>query len=202
VTVTTELRARGRPRAFDEASFLDDVIRLFRAGGFAGVSMSDITASSGLTTGSIYKAYGDKEGVFDAALRRYIMLREAGNRELLADCPDGHSKLAKLLEIYLSLSSGEDGALGCMVVSGLADIDMVGRAADRLRDQLRSLKSGLRDLIAEGQKDGSIPASIDQEGVATLLLAMLQGLRVLGKADLVSAIDPQSIKAAMLRILE
>jgi TetR/AcrR family transcriptional repressor of nem operon len=202
VNSATEQRARGRPRAFDEEAFLDEVIRLFSADGFAGVSMSEITAASGLTTGSIYKAYGDKEGVFDAALRRYIALRETGNRAILADCPDGRSKLAKLLEIYLSLSSGKDGLLGCMVVSGLADIDMVGKAADRLRDQLRSLKSALREIIAEGQGDGSIPPSVDQESAATLMLALLQGLRVLGKAGLVSPADPQPITAAMLRIVQ
>lgn len=49
----------------------------FRARGFAGVSISDITAASGLTVGSIYKVYGDKEGNCDAALTHYIAQRDA-----------------------------------------------------------------------------------------------------------------------------
>ena len=101
--------------AFDEAQFLDDVIHLLRAGGFAGVSMSEITAASNLTVGSIYKAYGDKEGVFDAALPRYIALRDADRQTRLAAQPDGRSRLAEVLIIYLELSRGADGKLGCMV---------------------------------------------------------------------------------------
>lgn len=202
MTSDAEPRPRGRPRTFNEEAFLDVVIDLFRSRGFAGVSMSDITAASGLTTGSIYKAYGDKEGVFDAALCRYIALRDAGNRALLADCPDGRSRLEKLFDIYLNLSSGDEGLSGCMVVSGLAEIDMLGKAAGRLRDQLQSLRSALRGIIAEGQRDGSIPASVDPENAAALLLALLQGLRVLGRAGLVSGADPHPLKAAMLRIVE
>ena len=195
-------RPRGRPRAFDEEAFLGAVIALFRARGFAGVSMSDITAASGLTVGSIYKAYGDKEGVFDAALAHYISQRDAQNQAALAQRPNSRSKLDALMAIYLGLSIGEDGKLGCMVVSGVADMDLVGRASERLQTQLTAFKASLLALIAEGQADGSIHAHIHPDSTATLLLAMLQGLRVLGKTQMISAIDTEALKAAMLRTLE
>ena len=195
-------RPRGRPRTFDEEAFLTAVINLFRARGFAGVSMSDITNASGLTVGSIYKAYGDKEGVFDAALERYIAQRDTQNRAALARFPDARSKLRALIGIYLRLSMGDDGKLGCMVVSGIADMDLVGRASDRLRSQLASLAGHLILLIDEGRSDGSIPSRIDAESTATVLLATLQGLRILGRTQILAALDPEALETALLRIVE
>ena len=115
-------RPRGRPRAFHEDRFLDASIALFSSVGFAGVSMSDLTKTSGLTTGSIYKAYKDKEGVFACALKRYIALREVEIDARLSYFPDARGKIAALLRLFAALSQGRDGRLGCMVVSGVADL--------------------------------------------------------------------------------
>lgn len=99
--------------------------------------------------------------------------QDAATQTRLADLPDGRSKLAELLTIYLELSRGADGKLGCMVVSGIVDIDLVGLTTDRWRLQFRALEAALRKLITEGRSDGSIPLRVSKEAAATLLLAML-----------------------------
>ena len=194
-------RARGRPRAFDEEKFLDTAIALFSNSGFSGVSLSTITSASGLTVGSVYKAYRDKEGVFARALERYIALREVEIADRFQGLPDARSKIAELLYYYLALSQGRDGRLGCMVVAGVTELDLVGEAAAALRHQLASRRQTLSWLVAEGQRDGSITDSIDQGATAELLLALLQGMRVVGKAgDLVQNND--AFVARALRLLD
>lgn len=174
-------KQRGRPRVFDEARFLDGAIALFSAAGFSGVGISDLTAATGLTAGSIYKAYQDKQGVFSKALLRYIALREAHIARLFETAADARAKLGILLRLYVDLSCGADGKLGCMVVAGIADLDSVGRAQDILRDQLASRRATLQRLIAQGQRDCSITTRADPEALADILLALLQGMRVVGK---------------------
>lgn len=193
-------KTRGRPRAFDEAQFLDASIALFSRDGFAGVSVSDITAASDLTVGSIYKAYGDKEGVFAKSLERYIALREAELAHELSDLPDAKAKIAGLLTHYVRLSSGQRGRMGCMVVSGLADIDLVGEAASVLRHQLARRKRWLVALLTEGQSDGSVARSLDVDATADTLLALLQGMRIVGKAGMMED-DPRPLVASALRLL-
>lgn len=193
-------RSRGRPRAFDEDRFLDTTIALFSGAGFAGVSMSDITKASGLTTGSIYKAYKDKEGVFVNALKRYIALREIEIDERLADLPDARSRIAALLALFADLSHGRDGRLGCMVVSGVADLDLVGDAATTLRSQLLTRKNRLERLLDDGRADGSIAEQVDPATTAALLLALQQGMRVLGKVEMMN-LDRAAFVNGALRLL-
>ncbi|WP_339114744.1 TetR/AcrR family transcriptional regulator [Thioclava sp. GXIMD2076] len=197
---TPETRPRGRPRAFDEDRFLDASIALFSAAGFAGVSMSDLKTASGLTTGSIYKAYNGKEGVFASALARYIALREAEIDARLSAESDARQKVAALLRIFAALSQGRDGRLGCMVVSGVADLDLVGDAATILRNQLATRRDRLEQLINEGHSDGSISKEVDPATTAALLLAMQQGMRILGKVELME-MDSGTLVAGALRLL-
>lgn len=190
-------RTRGRPRAFDEAKFLDASIRLFSRDGFAGVSVSDITTASDLTIGSIYKAYKDKLGVFTKSLERYIALREAEIGDRLRGLDDARSKIAALLDFYLQISRGPEGRLGCMVVSGVADLDLVGAAADLLRRQMSRRQQWLVELLSDGKIDGSIGADVNVAATADLLLALLQGLRVVGKAELIGENGDDLIASAL-----
>jgi TetR/AcrR family transcriptional repressor of nem operon len=194
-------KARGRPRAFDEAAFLDGAIALFSASGFSGVGISDLTAATGLTVGSVYKAYRDKEGVFAKALERYIALREVQIATIFAGAETGRSKIEGLLEFYVDLSHGPEGRLGCMVVAGISDLGQVGRGADALRAQIASRQGMLARLVEEGQRDGSITARDEPGSIAAVLVALLQGMRVVGKAGGLAA-DRDAFVARALRMLD
>jgi len=194
-------RTRGRPRAFDEAAFLDGAIALFSASGYAAVGIGDLTAATGLTVGSVYKAFRDKEGVFAKALERYIALREHEVAAIFAEAGTARAKLEGLFRLYADLSQGQDGRLGCMVVSGITDLDQVGRGADVLRAQIARRRDLLVRLVVEGQGDGSIGARAEPEALAAVLLALLQGMRVLGKAGGLAA-EPDAFVARALRTLD
>jgi AcrR family transcriptional regulator len=194
-------RAPGRPRAFNEPEILDGAIALFSSAGFSGVGIRDLTAATGLTIGSIYKAYQDKEGVFAKALERYIALREAHVAALLGQLPSARAKIEALLRFYVDLSQGQDGRLGCLVVAGITDLDQVGRAADVLRSQLAKRRSMLMKLVAEGQRDSSIAPDVDPQIAAEVLLALLQGMRVVGKGGTLTE-DGEAFVSRALKILD
>jgi AcrR family transcriptional regulator len=64
-------RPMGRPRAFDVNRALDCAISVFRERGYDGTSVDALQAATGLTAGSIYKAFGSKRDLFAAAYERY-----------------------------------------------------------------------------------------------------------------------------------
>ncbi|WP_197379388.1 TetR/AcrR family transcriptional regulator [Mycolicibacterium mengxianglii] len=61
----------GRPREFDPDEVEDVAMKLFWEHGFDGVSISDVTAATGVNRRSIYAEFGSKEHLFERALQRY-----------------------------------------------------------------------------------------------------------------------------------
>jgi AcrR family transcriptional regulator len=62
----------GRPREFDPDQVEDAAMKLFWEHGFDGVSISDVTAATGVNRRSVYDEFGSKEQLFERAMRRYL----------------------------------------------------------------------------------------------------------------------------------
>ena len=60
-----------RPREFNEDAALDAAMHCFWAKGYQATSVRDLEAETGLTTPSLYNAFGDKRALFRRALERY-----------------------------------------------------------------------------------------------------------------------------------
>jgi AcrR family transcriptional regulator len=196
-----EGRPRGRPRAFDEEQVLSRAIALFSASGYTAAGISDLSQATGLKAGSLYKAYSDKEGIFAKALERYITQREAEIATMLEGAQNGRAGIAALLGLYARLSQGKEGKLGCLLVAGIAELPQFSRVHVAVRGQLARRRELLARLVAQGQTDGSITTTSAPTTVADLLLALLQGMRVLGKAGSFSE-DADAFVALALNILE
>lgn len=173
----------GRPREFDVDHALDKAIAHFSEYGFHGTSIADLNTALALTSGSIYKAWGDKRGLFLATLDHYIARRAEAVQEALAGSASGREKVDALLNHYAHLSSDRLGRTGCLVIETAVELSVTdAEIATRIAAQHLQNESRLRRLINEGQQDGSIRATLDAAVTARLLLAILQGMRVLGKS--------------------
>src|ERR1700730_16017670 len=64
-------RPPGRPRSFSLEAALDRAIPIFWAKGYDGASFRDLTSAMGISPPSLMAAFGDKRGLFDAAVARY-----------------------------------------------------------------------------------------------------------------------------------
>ena len=194
-------RSRGRPRQFDEDKVLGNAIQLFSLSGFSAAGINDLSRATGLTVGSLYKAYTDKEGMFAKALRHYIKLREAEVAELLADAENGRDRVAALLRLYVRLSRGDEGKLGCLLVGGIAELGHFSHVGDILREQMSNRRALISGLISQGHQDGSITSASDPDTVAELLLSLLYGMRVLGKTGSSTA-NAEVFVATALKVLD
>lgn len=173
---------RGRPREFNLEHVLDKVICLFRQQGYHATSISDIASASGLTTGSIYKAFIDKRGVFLAALNRYIEQRRNHIQKLLAAQQTGRQKIQAMLDDYVELSSQQEGRYGCLVISCAVDLAVFDSEIQQLvRDTLQYNEALIHRLIKEAQTDGSICKQVNAETTARMIYCLLLGMRVSAK---------------------
>ena len=63
-----------RPREFDEDTVLDAATQRFWNNGYEATSMRDLADCTGMTTPSLYNAFGDKRAIYRLVLDRYIRL--------------------------------------------------------------------------------------------------------------------------------
>ena len=174
--------SRGRPREFEMDEVLDKAVRIFCERGYHATSIGDLAHAMELASGSVYKAFKDKRSVFLAALDRYKTVRDAKLREVLASADTGHERIRKALTFYAEASHGADGRQGCLVVGSAAELATFDdEVAQWVKSALTRNETLLRELIREGRADGSIPAHVDGETTARLLLCLFQGMRVVGK---------------------
>lgn len=181
-TIDIAPRLRGRPREFDMNAALDEALRVFSERGYYAASISELTEAMGLTAGSVYKAFGDKRGVFLAAFDRYRHVRQQLIDEALASAANGYEKLRALVTFFAEASCGEVGRRGCLVVGSatelaLFDEEVAGRVGVAFDFDERRILT----LIHLGQADGSIPRHVDAEGAACAMLCLTKGMRVIGK---------------------
>ncbi|SKA39406.1 transcriptional regulator, TetR family [Enhydrobacter aerosaccus] len=165
----------------DEA--LDKAIRVFREQGYNATSITDLGTAMGLAAGSLYKAFKDKRAIYLAALERYQMLRAEQIRRLAETPRSGRARLCDLLSFYVDSARGIEGKRGCLAIGGAVELSILDpEVAALVRRNLARIESQLADLIRQGQADGSISRSVDSAETARVMLCLLQGLRVVGRA--------------------
>ncbi len=108
-----------RPRTYDADAVLNGAMHCFRANGFHSASIKDLEAATGLTSGSLYNAYGDKEGLFRAAMTHYLKTIIAPR---LAEHAGPDADLDRLERLYLSILDlpYADGN-GCLVINSAVE---------------------------------------------------------------------------------
>ncbi len=173
---------RGRPRGYDLDQVLRASVQLFCERGLHGTSIVDLAGATGLTTGSLYKAFADKDAMFRASLEWQSSRREAELRERIDAGTTGLDKVRAVLEFTAELSCGAAGHEGCLVVETAVGIGArepgIAETATRVLERRRAM---LIELIELGRADGSVRADADSGAVATTLLCLTQGMRVVGK---------------------
>src|SRR2546427_12054873 len=133
----------GRPREFDPEKALDAAMRVFWRKGYHSTSLRDLTKAMGITSPSLYAAYGNKEALFRKALQRYFDGPSAYLKESLQE-PTAHASIERLLHGVIDMLTDPANPGGCLWVQGVLSCGEKGYA---LRDELGSLQAvGIANL--------------------------------------------------------
>jgi AcrR family transcriptional regulator len=139
----------------------------FRRFGFKRTTVDDITVDAGTGKGSLYLHFESKRAVYmavvEASLERFVL-----RASRLLDGPEPvPTRLRSLVEITIE-HYREDELLYASLFgkAGLVDGDVARMAADIQRSGIRDL---LKELLAIGQREGSVRADIDPDAAAAVL---------------------------------
>lgn len=170
-----------RPREFDEATVLAAAMQHFWQHGYEQTSIRDLVDEMGLTSASIYNAFGDKRSLYRRALNHYV---ERGVHERIARLvalPPYEAIRAFFREVVVH-SLSDKQRRGCMLVNAALDVpasDNELRAV--VAKEMACIENFFSEQIAKGQKNGTITRGQPAETLAKVLLSVLFGLRVLAR---------------------
>lgn len=139
----------------------------FRRFGYRRTTVDDITAEAGTGKGSLYLHFDSKQALYmavvEASVERFV--ESAGH--LLDEAGPVPARLRALVELTID-HYGRDELLRASLFgeSGLVEGDVARRAANLQRARIRGL---LRELLAHGQREGSIRPDIDVDAAAAVL---------------------------------
>lgn len=170
-----------RPREFDEDAVLDATIQCFWKFGYEGTSVKDLTEKTGLTAASLYNAYGDKRGLFRAALERYTS-ESIGNRMRRCEGLPPLQAITTFFDDILRRSLNDRQHKGCMLVNSALEVAPHDAEFQKIiAGVLARVESFFLESIAAGQADGTITQSLPADVLARHLLGVLMGVRVLAR---------------------
>jgi AcrR family transcriptional regulator len=190
--------AIGRPRMFDPECVLETAMRLFWTHGYDGVSISDLTAATGVNRRSLYAEYGSKADLFRAAVHRY-QEGPGGYAGRALTLPTAWDTAYATVHGAVDASSGTADPRGCLLVqSALAS----GEEATTLQAELAELREDGIDALAErfsaAQRVGEL-AGVDARLLARWIVAVCQGLAVQANGgterDELHAVADQALRA-------
>lgn len=171
-----------RSKEFDEPGALDAALHLFWTRGYGATSVRELANAMGITSASLYNAFGDKRSLFSRALTYYI---EQTYADSLRNVPRGQADdaIRFFLREIVEKSLTDHLRKGCMVVNSALevaphDIEFQTVIARVLVD----VESFFYRSVVAGQQAGTISSSIPADDLARLLLGVFLGLRVLARS--------------------
>ncbi len=190
--------ARGRPREFDPDTALDEALEVFARDGFEPTSVQTLADAMGICKPSLYAAYGNKEGLFVAALTRYATRVERRRAVLLDETADGRSAVAALLCDVIQSDAECNERRGCLLVTESAG-GVSAAHSTAVREALSQATAGGRaqlvNRLSRAQRDGDLSRDVDVHTLADYFGAVMTGLSVAMRSG--ATVDSQRAVVAL-----
>jgi AcrR family transcriptional regulator len=177
-------RPRGRPRQYDPDVALDRARNAFWDTGYAATSLDDLSAATGLNRPSLYGAFGDKQALYLASLRKSRAELTASLTAALAPQEPLRRALARVFDAASAIYvRGETAQRGCFLI-GTAVTESV--ADPEIRRELAGALDEIDAIFAErlrrAQAAGDLSADADPEALGRLATSTLNGMAVRARA--------------------
>ncbi|MET8290847.1 helix-turn-helix domain-containing protein [Streptomyces sp. NPDC051639] len=183
-----------RTKEFDPDAALQSALELFWRRGYEATSMADLVEHLGVGRASIYATFGNKHDLYLKALDRY---QQARNPQLLRELSQPGPALpavrAVVRRFATEAATGERRLSGCFVTNTATELAPHDTdAARRVEHNWDHLETLLHAALVRAEAQGELPAGRDPLALARMLLVLMQGLRVVGKAST----DPARVQDA------
>ncbi len=162
---------------------IEKTASLFNTKGYASTSLSDITEATGLTKGSIYGNFENKDQValevykYNAGLLKQNMLRSFSD-----EFPTTQDKLCAFVAFYRKNWEAVFSNGGCPLMNAATEADdTLPLLKKQVTLSFKDWISKIAEVISQGQKNGELSADANAEEYASLFIMLIEGGILLSK---------------------
>ncbi|TXS13038.1 MULTISPECIES: TetR/AcrR family transcriptional regulator [Streptomyces] len=169
----------GRPRTFDMEAVLESAMLLFWERGYESTSLAQLREATGLSSASLYGAFGSKEGLFEKAVEHYVAGPGRVTDVVADEEISPREAVAGLLHGSVSMQTDPSHPRGCLVAltgtvrlpgaedAGVREVVAARRAVDRAR---------IRACAVRGIAAGELAEDTDADAVTSMVHGFLLGI--------------------------
>ena len=185
-----DLSKADRTRQF----IIETTAGIFNTKGYAGTSLADLTEATGLTKGSIYGNFGNKEDVALACFDYNLSKINQAVQQRLEQETSFHKKLLVYAQVYHSFNATAFPKGGCPILNTAIEADDTNNLLkDKASKAIQAWKKRLVDLIKGGIKAGEFKTDTTPDQTALSMIALIEGGFMIAKVTN----DPTSLAKVM-----
>lgn len=176
---------------------IEKTASVFNKKGFAGTSLADITHATGLTKGSIYGNFGNKEEVAIAVFKHNTGKLWIKKEAWIEGYTGATQRLTALVDFYRQnwKELFENG--GCPVMNAATEADdLMPAMKERVRMTVENWTKNIAKIIEDGIEQKEFYPTADAEQYARLFIMMIEGGILISKIS----DNPESLYLVLERI--
>lgn len=183
-----------RPRGYDRDAVLDRAMELFWRLGYEGAHLAALVQHTGLNRFSLYKEFGGKAGLYEAALERFLGYLLGQYRDVMTVQPMGLENIEAVLR---ALQYGSE-YYGCFMINTLTQRDTVPEGAHaKALAASEEIEALYFANLVSAQARGQVSRESNVVGLGKMLQTLDQGLHIQGLAGATDAQKDRVISAVM-----
>ena len=165
-----------------KAFIIEKVAPIFNTKGFQGTSLADMTNATGLTKGSIYGNFSNKDEVALAVFDHNLQKIENIIRAELARRVTARAKLLAYVDIYDNFMNHPFPDGGCPIINTASESDDTHHALKKKAlNAINNWKNKLTQLLEKGIVAKEFNKNVNVEQVALTMIASIEGAVMITK---------------------
>lgn len=188
----------GPPKRFDPEAVLESARDVFWRQGFDGTGIAELEAALGIGRKSLYDTFGSKRELYLRAVKQYADTVIAKICRGLEDPRSGPMENLERVLRRLSKHHGSYDSHGCLLGVAMAQIDREdGELAGLLRGYLARLARAFERTLKSAEDEGSLAPGVRPKDAAQSLVALTQGMALMGRISETQAAHRAMVRAAL-----
>lgn len=168
-------------KQFEVREVLSRAMEVFWQRGYEATSIDDLVKATGINRGSIYGTFGDKKGLFLAAVDHYTEMFAAPLIAELSE-PDPRRALQGMFDAIIRRTSDLRFPRGCLYTNSALECPTAGdEIARRVTERVAELESAIYQNLRRAQLAGVLDGAYDSKALSRFFVGVVHGMNVLNK---------------------
>ncbi|MEQ5238716.1 TetR/AcrR family transcriptional regulator [Proteus terrae] len=171
----------GRPKEYDDQKVIEAAMNVFWDHGYEASGTQALCEETGMGRGSLYHAFGNKQGLYQKALQYYQEMGINRQKDILSSQENPKQKLLNLLNWGIEIDQDPENPRGCLALHSVLERSHKDPQIQSINQQyLLRLELLVKAVITEGVKQAEFPDSTNISTSSKAFLSGYYGLRIMG----------------------